>query len=281
MPHGGWRGGHLAGNVSSHGKRFCVQFRSKEYPKSKSFDTRAKAEAWRKRKSNKKGLTRNRVRTCPTHVGVMEMCTSSGAVIRFDAQDYSLVKPHSWYIDSNQYARAGVNGREVRMASLIKPAPRGLVIDHVNRLKHDNVRSNLRHVTQTVNTRNCNARSDNTSGYHGVHERHKFCFTHYDRESNKRKIVTRGCTGAADHVAMREKVVTLRDRLQVTLKNGSVPKITHQAAWCVAISCNSADGGRKTFPFSPADASERQTALQRAVAERDRLQAQTRSTNGK
>ena len=103
MPHGGWHGGHHAGGVASTKSGFRASIRCKAYTGSKSFQTRADAELWLKRKSDENGLTRNQVRICTSDsssfIGgtVMEMRLSGGAVIEFKALFYPIFKPHKWY----------------------------------------------------------------------------------------------------------------------------------------------------------------------------------------
>ena len=43
------------------------------------------------------------------------------------------------------------------------------ILDHINRIKHDNRISNLREVTQSENLQNQSIRSSNKSGFRGVH----------------------------------------------------------------------------------------------------------------
>lgn len=57
---------------------------------------------------------------------------------------------------------------DVIWEELVGPIAMGMVIDHDNRIKTDCRLSNLRCVTQKVNTRNGGMRSDNTSGITGV-----------------------------------------------------------------------------------------------------------------
>ena len=282
MPHGGWHGGLRAGGVTERTKsEFQVRFRRKEFTKSKNFQTRAAAELWKKRTSDKHGLTFNQIRLCPSDPNVMEMRTTAGIVVRLDVQDYPLVKPYLWFISGNGYAKTRVRGSFIMMAPLIKPPPRGLILDHKNRIRSDNVRANLRHVTFQGNMRNCKASSTNTSGHHGISEHHRFYFTYVDGATSVQKSKGRWCAGQGPHQDVRKDMEALRDSWNAKTKAGSVPTVYHYARWETHISRGAVDGGRKVFTFNPRDEATRQNALRRATAERDRLQARTGSTNGK
>lgn len=247
--------------------------------RSESFPTRTAAKKWLKRKSDKFGLTKNQVRICPSDPSTMEMRTHSGTVIRFAALDYPLLTSHTWYIGDGGYASTTTANKCIMMASLIAPPPHGLVIDHVNRIRHDNVRSNLRHVTPAENARNCNVQQNNTSGHNGIIEMHKYVFTYYDGT----RFVEKGnsCAGPGPHEGLRRKVEAVRDRLHARTKGGKIPALRRKAWWLVQVCAQASDGGTKCFSFVPTDNTARQSALALAVAKRDRLQVLTGSTNGK
>lgn len=47
--------------------------------------------------------------------------------------------------------------------------PEGMEIDHINHIKHDNRMSNLRLVTKLENAKNTKLKSNNKTGFNGVH----------------------------------------------------------------------------------------------------------------
>lgn len=66
------------------------------------------------------------------------------------------------------YAVRSEGGRPILMHRVIASAPPGLEVDHINRNRLDNRRSNLRLTDYTGNMRNCSRNRRNTSGYKGV-----------------------------------------------------------------------------------------------------------------
>lgn len=98
-------------------------------------------------------------------VGIFE----NGAEMMFDISDLELVSAHNWHIDNLGYPKTHFEGTPIRLHRLlISTVPDGFVVDHKNREKLDNRRSNLRVVTQQENNQNLSVRSDNTSGVPGV-----------------------------------------------------------------------------------------------------------------
>ena len=89
-----------------------------------------------------------------------------------DAADAARVLAHRWHLDSHGYAiahmRMGPKRRTALMHRFILDAPSGLSVDHRNRCKLDNRRSNLRLVTHAENMMNVGANRSSTSRYRGV-----------------------------------------------------------------------------------------------------------------
>ncbi|AJA41418.1 HNH endonuclease [Geobacillus virus E3] len=106
--------------------------------------------------------------------------TNKGEVYYFDKEDYELIKNHSWYKNEEGYLLSRINGKLVRMHRYILNAPKGKDVDHINHVRHDNRKSNLRIVTRSQNNMNKGLQSNSTSGYKGVN----FC-----KDRNKWKAV--------------------------------------------------------------------------------------------
>lgn len=99
---------------------------------------------------------------------------SNGEFALVDDEDFDFISRWKWWKNENGYAFRSChkgNGKSgtVLMHRLICAPVDGLEVDHINRNKLDNRRSNLRSVTRSQNERNKSLRSDNTSGYKGVH----------------------------------------------------------------------------------------------------------------
>lgn len=88
-----------------------------------------------------------------------------------DDADYELLSQFTWH-DCQGYPqtslKVGEQFKKRRMHQLIVPAPAGLVTDHINRIKHDNRRINLRHVDHSGNNLNRDLLRNNTSGITGL-----------------------------------------------------------------------------------------------------------------
>lgn len=93
----------------------------------------------------------------------------SGTEMLFDVCDLEKVSAHQWCVDALGYPCSYIDGNVVRLHRVIYPTvAKGLVVDHINRDKLDNRRSNLRVVTQKENCHNASLRSNNKSGVAGV-----------------------------------------------------------------------------------------------------------------
>ena len=101
-------------------------------------------------------------------------------VIQFSARDAAMILACSWHLDPSRdngfYARTSFSipgtrsSKKVRMHEMIlgRP-PKGFVVDHKDRNKLNNKRSNLRWITHSLNNFNRATQRNNTSGRRGVH----------------------------------------------------------------------------------------------------------------
>ncbi len=100
--------------------------------------------------------------------------TKKGQEIIVDKEDFDLLNSHKWCIQSMGYAirRLGKNegkGMILMHRAIIGDIPKGMQVDHINRNKLDNRRSNLRIVTNAQNSRNRTISGNNLSGFRGVY----------------------------------------------------------------------------------------------------------------
>jgi hypothetical protein len=86
--------------------------------------------------------------------------------------DVPRVESHRWFLNKGGYACANVrpDGREgtVKLHVHLFGTRRGLELDHINRDRLDNRRSNLRWVSHAENMQNTMMRRTNRCGAHGV-----------------------------------------------------------------------------------------------------------------
>jgi hypothetical protein len=81
----------------------------------------------------------------------------AGSVVAYaliDEQDAPLVAGRRWYLNPDGYACRREGGVSVYMHRLLAEAPRGAVVDHINRNRLDNRRANLRLTDWVGNARN-------------------------------------------------------------------------------------------------------------------------------
>lgn len=88
-----------------------------------------------------------------------------------DDEDFEYLSQFKWQFDGN-YAGRSLKGRgngRIRMHNELTIKKPGHVVDHINKDKLDNRKSNLRIVTQSNNMQNINLPSNNKSGILNVH----------------------------------------------------------------------------------------------------------------
>jgi hypothetical protein len=74
-----------------------------------------------------------------------------------DIEDLDLVKPYTWSLYTGGYIRSA-KLRTSMHRFLMSPIPDGMQVDHINRIRLDNRRSNLRIVTRSENMKNTGTR---------------------------------------------------------------------------------------------------------------------------
>ncbi len=82
-------------------------------------------------------------------------------LVVFDAEDYPLVRTRQWSVGSHGYVTSGSSKNQVLMHRLVMNADDNHVIDHINRVKVDNRKCNLRLCTCGDNARNKPAQTNN------------------------------------------------------------------------------------------------------------------------
>lgn len=89
-----------------------------------------------------------------------------GSIFKIDTDDYEAIKSHFWHLLDGyiRCTKLGLMHRYVMREHLKK----GYEVDHINRDRLDNRKSNLRVATRQENMKNKSIYSNNTSGYPGV-----------------------------------------------------------------------------------------------------------------
>ena len=70
---------------------------------------------------------------------------------KVNSSDYQWLSEFKWYLSTNGYVYATLNGRPIAMHVLIMKTPKGMHTDHINHDKLDNRRENLRVVSPREN----------------------------------------------------------------------------------------------------------------------------------
>jgi hypothetical protein len=78
---------------------------------------------------------------------------TTGKTVQVDDDDFERLSPYRW-TETNGYAITKINRKNVYMHRLLTNAPTGLDVDHINRDKLDNRKSNLRICTHQQNRYN-------------------------------------------------------------------------------------------------------------------------------
>ena len=101
--------------------------------------------------------------------GVTTCTVADGRQFVFDSEDLSVVKKYTWHIGRCGYVLAHDGGMGIKLHRLLVQPPDNLFIDHIDRNPLNNCRENLRVCSKHQNCFNQGLRSDNRTGYKGVH----------------------------------------------------------------------------------------------------------------
>jgi hypothetical protein len=85
-----------------------------------------------------------------------------------DKEDEERVLSQKWYKNNRGYAAMHQKITQTMHAFLIGKAPKGFVIDHINRNRYDNRKCNLRYITYGQNNQNRTKKLNTTSKFLGV-----------------------------------------------------------------------------------------------------------------
>lgn len=96
--------------------------------------------------------------------------TKTGRLVEFlySECDSKLVDSHTWYLDKDGYAQTSIGKKKVKLHRLILNLKPFEIGDHINRLRYDNRRCNLRQVSKAVNNSNRGIRYDSRSRIKGI-----------------------------------------------------------------------------------------------------------------
>jgi hypothetical protein len=89
--------------------------------------------------------------------------------ILVDNEDVLVLNSFNWNTKVKGYVSCKIKGKTVYLHRLLMNPDEGMVIDHINGIKTDNRKENLRICTAIENNRNRKLNSNNTSGFKGVY----------------------------------------------------------------------------------------------------------------
>jgi len=108
--------------------------------------------------------------------GITVVTLQNGMRIAVSCEDESWIKRYGWFVGGNGYVVTSVNGKRKYLHKMIMGVDDGTLVDHINRDKTDNRRSNLRIADKSMNAANAKLRRDSiVTGHKNVKfdKRHK------------------------------------------------------------------------------------------------------------
>lgn len=92
----------------------------------------------------------------------------NGNSFYFDLEEYDKIKEYYWYQHPFGYIKGWANGKCVMMHRFILDCNSDNEVDHINHVKADNRKANIRECNRQQNQYNQPIQKSNTSGYKGV-----------------------------------------------------------------------------------------------------------------
>ena len=113
-----------------------------------------------------------------------------------DKDVFERLSKHKWFFEDSGYPMTNIKEdgkwKKERMHYFIMEKKEGKIIDHINRNRLDNRKSNLRYATYSENFHNADISKRNKSGYKGVH---------WDKQSQKWRAMA-SVKGKQKHIGL-------------------------------------------------------------------------------
>lgn len=118
-----------------------------------------------------------------------------------DDDVYEWASKRKWRLSKHGYVSYREGEKRIMLHRLIAQTPEDYITDHINGNKLDNLRCNLRVVTNKQNVWNNGIRNDNSSGYRGVWYRKERCKWQAEIKANGKKY-SLGCYKTPEEAAI-------------------------------------------------------------------------------
>jgi len=112
-------------------------------------------------------MSKNKFELLEDGLTIKGICPT-GEEFYFDADDFDKIKSFTWYISGKDKLKTCINTYGKPLYKFVLSAPSGYEIDHVDRNRLNNRKSNLRICTHQQNQFNQDLQSNNSSGVIGV-----------------------------------------------------------------------------------------------------------------